>query len=52
MEVNNKVTPFPFQRHINYKNYMRKNKRLPIYIRKTNEDGRGGAIIHLSFKKK
>ena len=30
MEVDNKVTLFPFQRHINYKNYMRKNKRLKM----------------------
>jgi len=52
MEVDNKVTPFPFQRHINYKNYMRKNKRLPMCTRKTKEDGCGGSIVYLTFKKK
>ena len=35
MEMNEKIIPYPFQRHVNYKNYMRKNKRLPIPKRKT-----------------
>jgi len=52
MEVDNKVTPFPFQRHINYKNYMRKNKRLSIPKRKTKDDGSEGFIVYLRLKKK
>jgi len=52
MEVNNKVAPFPFQRHINYKNYMRKNKRLSMLTRKTKEDGCEGSIVYVTFKKK
>jgi hypothetical protein len=30
MEINNKVIRFPFQRHVNYANFMRKNKRLKM----------------------
>jgi len=52
MEVNNKVIPFPFQRHVNYANFMRKNKRLSIPKRKTKDDGSEGSIVYLSFKKK
>ena len=48
----NNVIPFPFQRHVNYANFMRKNKRLSIPKRKTKEDGRGGSIVYLTFKKK
>ena len=49
--MNEKIIQFPFQRHVNYKNYMRKNKRLSIPKRKTKDDGSGGPIIYLSFKK-
>jgi hypothetical protein len=49
--MNEKVIPFPFQRHVNFKNYMRKNKSLSKPKRKTKDDGYGGAIIYLSFKK-
>ena len=48
----NNVIPFPFQRHINYANFMRKNKRLSIPKRKTKEDGLGAAVVYLRFKKK
>ena len=51
MEINKKIIPFPFWRHINYANYMRKNKRLPLLIRKTKADGCGDAVVYLSFKK-
>ena len=50
--MNEKIIPFPFQRQVNYKNYIRKNKRLSIPKRKTKDDGSGGPIIYLSFKKR
>ena len=50
--MNNNVIPFPFQRHVNYANFMRKNKRLSILKRKTKEDRRGAAVVYLRFKKK
>jgi len=49
--MNEKIIRFPFQRHVNYENYMRKNKRLSIPKRKTKDDGSEGAIIYLSLKK-
>jgi len=52
MEINNKVIWFPFQRHVNYANFMRKNKRLSIPKRKTKEDGSGATVVYLRFKKK
>jgi len=48
----NNVIPFPFQRHVNYANFMRKNKRLSIPKRKTKEDGSEGFIVYVTFKKK
>ena len=51
MEVKQKIIPFPFWRTVSYANYMRKNKRLPILIRKTKSDGCGDTVVYLSFKK-
>lgn len=45
MEVKQKINPFPFWRHMNYANYMRINKRLPIPERKTSENGYNNNII-------
>ena len=45
MEINKKIIPFPFWRHINYANYMRMNKRLPKLKRKTIENGNSNNII-------
>jgi len=48
----NNVIPFPFQRHVKYANFMRKNKRLSIPKRKTKDDGCEGSIVYLRLKKK
>jgi len=50
--MNEKIIPFPFQRHVNYANFMRKNKRLSIPKRKTKENGSGATVVYLRFKKK
>ena len=49
--MNEKIFPFPFQRHVNFKNYMRKNKRLSMLKRKTKDDCCKGAVIYMYFKK-
>ena len=46
--MNEKIIRFPFQRHINYSIYMRKNKNLPLPKRKTSENGYNNNIIIIS----
>ena len=51
MEINNKVIRFPFQRHVSYSNYMKKNKRLiNSKIKKISEPGYKDKIYYLHNK--
>ena len=52
MEINKKIIPFPFWRHINYANYMRKNKRLPIIERKKDENTSSINVISIINNRK
>ena len=49
MEVKQKIIPFPFWRHINYANYMRMNKRLPIPTTERKKDENTSSINVISI---
>lgn len=48
MEINNKVTRFPFWRTVSYAKYMRKKKRLQLLEKKTSENGNNNNVIFLA----
>ena len=47
--MNEKIIRFPFQRHINYSIYMRKNKGLPLPERKISENGYNNNVVDIAL---